>query len=218
MQRLPTAITSAPMRTVRPVMLRGVYANPEKEVVRIQRQGLLKRIAPGTYTAVPDTVAPGDWWIPVFEEAAMAYATAAYGDRVPILVGLGAARHWHAVPRAIGVTVVAVPEQHRGVDLLTGGHVVFTTRNVDKIDALPVTGNLGTFLVSTIEQTMIELILRPNLGGMASEALAAVPVLHDRADPERLSRLLGALSKVTQRRIKMALRGMGERHVQSPSQ
>ena len=56
LQRLPEQIAGAPMRTVRPLMLRGLYANPEKELVRLNRAGVVTRIAPGTYPAKPDSI------------------------------------------------------------------------------------------------------------------------------------------------------------------
>lgn len=114
---VPVEITAAPLRTVRPLMLREVCANPETELVRLMRAGLVTRIAPGTYMAKPDTVPPGRPWRPEVEEAAMAYATAQCGPRVPVLYGLGAARFHRAIARVIGVVVVAVPEQHRPVAL-----------------------------------------------------------------------------------------------------
>ena len=132
----------------------------------------------------------------------MAYATAAYGDRVPVLAGLGAARHWHAIPRAIGVTVIAVPEQHRPVSLATGGRIVFTCRESDALDALPVAAALGTMRVTRIEQTLIDLVLRPDLGGMPSEARAAAIALEPRVDPERLARLVAQLPKASAVRVR----------------
>jgi len=175
-------------------MLRDVYANPEKELVRLRRNGLLVQIGHGTYVAKPDTVAPDEAWKPVFEEAAMAYATAAYGDKVPVLVGLGAARHWQAIPRAIGVTVIAVPEQHRPVVLTTGGRVVFTRRDTSRIDAIPVTVELGVMRVARIEQTLTDLVTHPNLGGMPAEARAAAEALLDRVEAERLALVMHDLS------------------------
>ena len=170
--RVPPEITGAPMRMVRPVMLRDLYANPEKELVRMRDQGTLTKIAHGTYVAKPDRITPNQPWKPLFEEAAMAYATAAYGDRVPILMGIGAARHWHAIPRAIGVTVIAVPEPHRPVQLDTGG-IIFTVRRAEPVEAIPVQTGLDTMRVTTIEQTLIDLIRYPDLGGMPDEARAA---------------------------------------------
>jgi predicted transcriptional regulator of viral defense system len=195
-------IARAPMRTVRPVMLRSLYANPEKELVRLRTNGLVVKIAPGTYVAKPDTVAPREAWKPTFEEAAMAYATAAYGDQVPVLAGIGAARHWHAIPRAIGVTVIAVPEQHRPVSLDTGGRIVFTRHEVAITGAMPVQVGLGVMRVTRIEQTLIDLVLRPELGGMPTEALAAAKVLVPRIDQERLTRLVDGMPKASGRRIR----------------
>ncbi len=206
-RRLPTEITGAPMRTVRPVMLRDLYANPEKELVRLRRNGLVIRIAHGTYIAKPDTIAPGEPWKPPFEEAAMAYATAAYGDRIPVLAGIGAARHWHAIPRAIAATLIAAPEQHRPVTLTTGGRIVFTRRDTTTIDALPVDTTLGTMRVTRIEQTLIDLILRPDLGGMPAEARAAATTLEPRADPERLTHLIAALPKAPAAKVRAWLAG-----------
>lgn len=200
--RLPTEITGAPMRTVRPVMLRGLYANPEKELVRLRANGLVVKVAPGTYIAKPDTVAPDSVWKPVFEEAAMAYATAAYGDQVPVLTGLGAARHWHAIPRAIGVTVITVPEQHRPVILETGGRIVFTRRDNAAVDAIPVQAGLGLIRVTRIEQTLVDVVLRPDLGGMPAEARAAALALVPRADPERLVRLVDRLRPAARTRMR----------------
>ncbi len=208
-RRVPTLIARAPMRTVRPVMLRGLYANPEKELVRLRANGMVVRIAPGTYVAKPDTVAPNEAWKPVFEEAAMAYATAAYGDLVPVLAGLGAARHWHAIPRAIGVTVIAVPEQHRAVDLVTGGRVVFTRRDTTMVDALPVRVGLGLMRVARIEQTLIDLVSRPELGGMPDEAMAAADDLVLKADKERLNQLMGGLPISSGRRLRAWLAERG---------
>ncbi len=201
-RRLPLQVAQAPMRTVRPVMLREVYANPEKELVRLQANGLVVRIAHGTYVAKPDTVAPDETWKPPFEEAAMAYATAAYGDRVPVLVGLGAARHWHAVPRAIGVTVIAVPEQHRPVTLRTGGRIVFTVRRAGNVDAVPAQVGLGTMLVARVEQTLVDLVLHPGLGGMPHEAEAAARVLAVRTDDLRFDRVLSRLPASTATRVR----------------
>ena len=129
---------------------RVVYANPEKELVRPRRNGLVIRIAHGTYIAKPDTGAPSEPWKPPFEEAAMAYATASYSDRIPVLACIGAARHWHAIPRAIGATVIAQPEHHRPVNLTTGGRIVFTLRDTTTIDALPVDTTLGTMRVTRL--------------------------------------------------------------------
>lgn len=187
---LPVEITGAPLRAVRPKMLRGVYANPEKELVRLRDAGRLVQIARGTYIAKPDDIPPQRDWQPRLETAAMAYATPIYGDRIPVLFGIGAARFHHAIPRAINVTVVAVPASHREVRLLTGGRVVFTVRDTAQVEARPEQTDLGPIMVATPEQTLVDLIWHPALGGMPAEAIAAARLLLDQIDQRRLIRLL----------------------------
>ncbi|HJE51672.1 MAG TPA: hypothetical protein K8V15_06805, partial [Tessaracoccus flavescens] len=149
----------------------------------------VERIAPATYTAKPDHIPLDDPWSPRLEEAAMAFATALYGPRVPVLYGLGAARFHHAIPRAIGVTVVAVPQQHRPVTLSSGGRVIFTKVDTDGLQARAETGELGRFLVTTVEQTLVNLVERPELGGMPHEAAAATRALREMADRTTLEKL-----------------------------
>lgn len=201
----PTVITRAPLRTVRPVMLRDHYANPERDLVRLREAGRLVQLAHGTYTAKPDTVDPDQPWQPPLEEAAMAYATVQYGNRVPVLAGIGAARVHHAIPRAIGVAVVAVPEQHRPIRLRIGGRVVFTKTDVNQLDARIAHGTLGPMLVTTPEQTLIDIVQRPDLGGMPAEALAAAAALRDRVDRGRVERILKKRPRTVQTKIRAFL-------------
>jgi hypothetical protein len=160
------------------------------------------KIAPGTYVAKPDDVEATTPWKPNFEEAAMAYATGAYGPRVPVLYGLGAARFHHAIPRALGVTVVAVPRQHHAVTFSDGGRVVFTTTDTDQIEARLETGKLGKFLVATPEQTLLDLIARPALGGLPQEAAAAISALAGTVNRDRLERLLATRPRTVQAKLR----------------
>ncbi|GAA2183118.1 hypothetical protein GCM10009785_25290 [Brooklawnia cerclae] len=203
---VPTQIAAAPLRTVRPLMLRAVYADPEKELVRMRRDGRLVRIAPGTYTARPDDIATDADWFPNFEEAAMAYATGQYGPRVPVLAGIGAARFHHAIPRAIGVTVIAVPQRHRPVTLANGGKVIFTCAEVVRLDARLETGGLGAFMVATPEQTFVDLLAKPSLGGLPAEAQAAAAALAHSIDADRARRVAAQFPVEVRRRVEAALR------------
>ena len=202
---LPIQITGAPLRTVRPKMLRDVYANPEKELVRLRDTGRLVQIARGTYTAKPDDIAPGRDWRPRLETTAVAYATAVYGDQVPVLFGVGAARFHHAIPRAINVSVVAVPASHREVRLLIGGRVVFTVRDTAHLDARPERTELGPAMVATPEQTLIDLIRWPDLGGLPAEAIAAARLLRDQVDRDRLNRLLERVPATVRGRVEKTM-------------
>lgn len=209
LQRLPEGITGAPLRTVRPRMLRGLYANPEKELVRLHRAGLVTRIAPGTYTAKPDSIPGPVPWRPAFEQAAMAYATTQYDNRVPVLYGIGAARFHHAIPRAIAVTVIAVPRQHRPVTLADGGTLIFTTTDVGSLEARLEQTPLGGFLVTTPEQTMVDLLARPQLGGMPDQALAAAAAFAVTVDPDHVQELAAARPHTVRARVDRELADPG---------
>lgn len=174
-----TALASLPMCTGRPADLANRFANPSQELKRLADAGQALRLAHGVYTLVPLTARPG--WSPGLNDAAMAWATVTYGDRVPVLMGLGAARFHLAIPRAIAVTVVALPVQHRAMELV-GGRVIFVRRDVEAIGARTENGELGGMLVSTIEQTLVDLVARPGLGGMPDEALSAAQRLVQRAN------------------------------------
>lgn len=207
-----TEIAGAPLRTVRPVMLEHVYANPRKELVHMRDAGLLVQIAPGTYTAKPNGIPPGQRWRPGLEEAAMAYATAQYADRVPVLYGLGAARFHHAIPRAIGVTVIAVPEQHRPVTMTDGGRIVFTTTDVNRLAARFERTDLGGFLVTTPEQTLLDLLDRPGLGGMPEQAGAAARAFAARVDLGRAQELAAGRTRTLRQKLgKLIQETEGER-------
>ena len=174
-----TALARRPMSSARAGDLSDDFMWPRQELKRLTDTGAVTRLAQGVYTLTPLGARPG--WLPELEVAAMAWATATYGDRIPVLMGLGAARFRGVIPRAIGVTVVALPVQHRPMEI-AGGRVVFVARNVEALRARTETTELGEMLVSTPEQTFVDLVARPGLGGMATEADAAAHHLSSRVD------------------------------------
>lgn len=192
------ALARRPLRAARPADLAGIYRNPSKELARLEEAGLVVRLAYGFYVAVPDDRV-GTGWRPSLESAGLAIATAMQGDRVPVLMGLGAARFHRAIPRAIAVTTIAVPAKRNPVRLSTGGDVLFVTRDVERLDARLEQLDLGRALVTTVEQTVFDLMMRPNLGGLPMEADQAVAALSPRVDPARLSELANRHSRVNQR-------------------
>lgn len=168
------AIARAPMRTVRPQDLDPILTHPRRTISRLVDNGALTRIANGVYTSPPDGY-DGRTWKPTLETAGLAVGTARFGNRNAILMGIGAARHWAAIPRAIGATTVAVPEAGRGpVNLEHGGIIHFVPRNLDRIDAVLERTELGPALVTTPAQTLYDLAMRPERGGMPDEAAAAI--------------------------------------------
>ena len=180
----------APLRTLRTADLARAYAHPRKEVREFERLGLLHRLAHGIYCAVPPDGDPATWR-PSLEAATAAVATALYGDRIPVLTGLTAARLHRAIPRAIGAGYVAVPAYRRSAKLADReAEVHFVERDVDALDAVLVQTDLGAALVTTPEQTVLDLARRdPRAEDLdAQEAIAA---LWPECDREVLAEIAG---------------------------
>lgn len=161
----------------------------------MERAGLVVRLAHGFYVAVPDDQI-GTGWEPSLESAGVAIATAMQGERVPVLMGLGAARFHQAIPRAIAVTTVAVPAKRNPIDLTSGGKVLFVTRDVAHLDARLERLDLGRALVTSIEQTAFDLMMRPDLGGLSAEAVHAMTNLAPRVDVDRFTALAQRQTRV----------------------
>jgi len=181
-------IARTPMRTVRAPDLAGVYAFPGPTLAALTRRGIVHRLAHGLYCAVPPEHV-GDTWRPSLEATTAAIATALYGDRIPILTGLTAARVHHALPRAIGVGSVAVPTQRRPMRLADrNGEVRFVMRGVENLDAVAVTTELGQALVTTPEQTVLDLA-RADPRAEDLDTQEAIEALWPQCDPVVLERI-----------------------------
>jgi predicted transcriptional regulator of viral defense system len=179
-------------RVLRPVDAAEVYANPRAEFARLERGGVLHRLAPGLYAAVPDD-AIGRAWLPPLEAAALAIAaTGGHADRVA-LMGVSAARVHAAIPRALGVAVVAV-EHHRHTLRLTDrdAEIHFVRRKVAGLDLQRHRTELGQGWVTTAEQTLLDLIARPDLGGVPDAAKAAITALIPCVDVDLVTQLAAA--------------------------
>ena len=181
-------IARAPMRTVRAPDLTGVYAFPGPALAALARRGVVHRLAQGLYCAVPAEHAGGAWR-PSLEAATAAVAAALYGDRVAILTGLTAARVHRALPRAIGVGYVAVPKQRRPMGLADrDGEIRFVMRAVAELDAVAVGTELGQALVTTPEQTVLDLA-RADPRAEDLEAQEAIDALWPECDPAVLAEI-----------------------------
>lgn len=108
-------------------------------------------------------------------------------------MGLSAARRHGALPRALGVAVVAVPKQ-RPVLRLTDRDavIVFVPRDVDRLDTQRTDTELGSGWVTGIEQTVLDLAARPDQGGLPAAAAEAAAALLPRADSTLLTELATA--------------------------
>ena len=126
-------------------------------------------------------------WRPSLEAAAYGIAAADYGAQGAILMGLSAARLHGAIPRALAVAVVAIDRNRPNLTLADrDATVLFVRRDTGRLDAEQVSTDLGAALATTIEQSLLDLAHRPDLGGVTSDAQEAVQALWPRADPDQL--------------------------------
>lgn len=184
--RLPVSLLQRPMRVLRPQDAGRVYAHPRPEFARLVRSGVLRRLATGYYAVVPDQRV-GLPWVPELESSALGIAAADEGAESVALMGISAARVHGAVPRALGVAVVAASRHRATIRLVDrAAEVVFVRRDVRRIDVERRQLELGQGWVTTVEQTIIDLFSRPDLGHVPDESNAAVHALLPRADMELL--------------------------------
>jgi predicted transcriptional regulator of viral defense system len=186
---LPAVLASAPLRTIRAEDAAATYAFPGPELARLAERGLLQRVANGYYIVVPQDMI-GRQWAPSLEAAAAGIASAIYGRTHSVLMGISAARVLGAIPRALATAVVAVPDQHRPIRLKDRQAVVrFVKRATDRLDAERIETPLGPAIVTTPEQTVLDLARRPQLGDAPDEVPAAITTLYQRSDHQRLKAL-----------------------------
>jgi predicted transcriptional regulator of viral defense system len=186
---LPAALGGAPLRTVRAKDAGAAYAYPGPELARLADRGLLLRVANGYYVVVPQDMV-GRSWVPDLDAVAAGIASAIYGPERAVLMGISAARVLGAIPRALATAVVAVPKQHRPIQLNERSSVVrFVKRDTDGLDVERIETPLGPALVTTPEQTVLDLAHRPHLGDAGGDVPAAVAALYRRSDIQRLEAL-----------------------------
>lgn len=180
----------APLGTIRVGELGAIYAHPRQEARALERRGVLHRLAHGFYCAVPPEHDPAVWR-PSTEAAAAGIATALYGDRVPVLTGLSAARMHRVLPRAIAAGFVAVPGSRRPLQFADRPGVVrFVARDVVRLDAELVVTDLGSALATTPEQTVLDLA-HADPGGEDADTVAAIDALWPRCDGDVLEQIAG---------------------------
>jgi predicted transcriptional regulator of viral defense system len=180
------------MRVVRPKDAAELYSFPRPEFARLWHLGLLHRLASGYYAIVPADQTDREW-LPELEAAALGIAAADQGADAVALMGLSAARVHGAIPRALGVAVVAAAGHRTELALLDrDARVVFARRDVRGLDCERRPNELGHGLVTTVEQTLLDLAARPDLGRLPDEARAAAKALLPRADQATLRELATA--------------------------
>lgn len=186
---IPPGLAQAPMRTIRPKDATDTYAHPRAQLARLTERGLLHRVADGYYVVVPQDMV-GRRWTPGLEAVAAGIALAIYGPHEVIVMGPSAARLHGAIPRALAVATIATPRQHRAIKLSDRPAVVrFVKRDTAGLDAELIDTPLGAALVTTPEQTVLDLAHRPRLGDVEVDVHSAVAALFARCDRQRLSTL-----------------------------
>jgi AbiEi antitoxin C-terminal domain len=185
---VPPVIAQAPLRTVRPRDV-DAYANPRKELVRLEARGLVHRLAEGFYTLVPQDRIGGDW-LPTLEGAAAGIGAAEFGAGRYALMGLTAARLHRAIPRAVAIAVIAAPRRRETLRMTDRTATIrFFVRDITDLQVEMMQTDLGDCLVTTPEQTVLDLAHLPNIGEMETEALAAIRALLPRCDRELMAEI-----------------------------
>ena len=186
---IPPALARRRNRVLRPRDAGDVYAHPRAELSRLVHSGAMRRVATGYYVLVPQEWIGDDRWRPDLDAAALGLAQTDYGADAVALVDVSAARHHGAIPRALAVSVVAVPKQRPTLDTAYG-RVIFVNRDAGRLDLERVDTPLTSGWVTTVEQTLLDIAARPTQGGLAeADAAAAVRALGTRVDWDLVERL-----------------------------
>jgi hypothetical protein len=186
---IPPDLAKRSNRVIRPRDAQGVYEHPRAEFARLTDRGVLRRLATGYYALVPQNRLGDQRWTPGIEAAALGMAQADYGTTDVALMGVSAARHHGAIPRALAVAVVAVPKQRPQMETEVG-RIVFVKRDVSRLDLERVDVGLTSGWVTTIEQSLLDLSARPTLGNVERRAIdEAIKALGARADWTLVARL-----------------------------
>lgn len=194
MALLPPEIAAADPRVVRPRDLLQRYANPSKELNRLARNGVLLSLARGYYAVIPEPFR-GSAWRPSAEDAGLAVAQADYGREQVAAMGMSAARLLGSVPRALATSIIAVPRQRAALDT-TAGRFHFVRRDVQRLDVQRIQTELSTGLVTTPEQTILDLADRPALGSLSGlEVGEAIQRLAGRVDWALVAEIAAAQRK-----------------------
>lgn len=154
---LPVALTHRQLRVFTTRDAQAAYTSPRPQLKRLTDAGLLRRLHGGIFAIVPAEHV-GRPWTPPLEAAAVGLEAARSGRDSAVLMGLSAARMHGAVPRALGRATVATRTQRRPITLEgTRLEVRFVKRRVDELDADLTTTALGDVLVTSVEQTILDL-------------------------------------------------------------
>jgi predicted transcriptional regulator of viral defense system len=185
---IPPELAQAPLRTIR-VRDVEIYAHPRPQLARLAHRGLLHRLADGFYAVVPQDRTDGTW-LPTLEGAAAGIGAAEFGAGQYALMGVTAARAHHVIPRAIAVAYVAAPRRRKELRLTDREAVIrFLPRDIGTVRVEMLPTDLGACLVTTPEQTVLDVAHLRNTADLEAEAQDAIRALLPRCDPETLTEI-----------------------------
>jgi len=180
-------IARMPLRTARWQDVDDVEVNAARKLKRLEDVGAVTRIAKGVYT-VPPNGADGRRWKAPLEAAALALATVRFGERQAVLMGQSAARHWGAIPRALGRAQVAVSgATGRPMKLIDGTEVTFVVRDLTRLDTVVERTALGDALITTPAQTFYDLLARGRHNDDAEATQEGITNLAHRVTQEEIA-------------------------------
>jgi predicted transcriptional regulator of viral defense system len=189
---VPPALAARPLRTFRARDAETAYAYPRPQLARLEHAGALHRPAWGYYVVVPQEHV-GERWHPTIEATAAGIATSIYTPLRAPLMSISAARVHGALPRAVAIAVIAAPTQHDPIELIDRvGRIRFVKRDTARLAVEPITTELGRALVTTIEQTVLDLARTPSLGIADKQIPEALRALLPRCDSDILAELADA--------------------------
>ena len=167
------------------------WKNPGKELHKLAGVGVVVSPTYGVYVVVPPQRTGDRAWKPTLEGFALALAQRLVGAQDAVLMGVSAARLHGALPRAVGTAVIAAPKQKRhSVQQTQWGDLFWIRRHADDMDIQHASTDLVPGWVTTIEQTLLDIADRPQLGRLdertASEIIIA---LGPRADWDLVAQL-----------------------------
>lgn len=193
------AIERAPLRTARLKTLVEFGPNVWRVLDGLAKQGAVKRLVQGVYTIPPDGEDGRRWRMPI-EEAGIAIATARFGERQAALTDISAARHWAAMPRAVAIATIAVPRAgYAPITLDDGGVIRFIPRKLDELDLTLEPIGHREALVTTPEQTLFDLLMKPGRAGMPEESLQAAANLRTRVKAKDFEQIIDHARRVNDR-------------------
>lgn len=186
---VPQKLAAFPLRTFRAVDASVAYAHPYPQLRRLHKRGSLHRVAHGYYIVVPQERV-GTGWLPTLEAAAAGIAGARFWPQRALLMGVSAARAHGAIPGALSTALVAAPAQHDPIMLLDRAATVrFVRRDTAHLQVASISTELGPVLVTSMEQTVLDLARKAPHGVAEGQIHEAVRAMLPRCDGRALEEL-----------------------------